>query len=153
MASEHYTYSLYQITDSDDYFLLRVTQPSYSNIDQSKEDMSVNEMIKRMHELLQHVLQELDISSVEEVTQIGMFQGLPAGEILYEPEGIHTIETLWYTKTTFSPPWIFLSAVNTEQSFWDLTKDDMFADDMGISPNALIPPAYKLTNVRFYCTP
>lgn len=153
MASEHYTYSLYQITDTDEYFLLRVTQPSYTNINQDKEDIAVSAMIKRMHELLQQVLEDLEISSVEEITQIGMFQGLPAGEILYEPQGVHTIETLWYTKTKFSPPWIFLSAVDSEQSFWNLTKDEFFADDMGISPAALIPPAHKLTHVRFYCTP
>ncbi len=147
MGTEIDIFFLYKVTEGK-HLLLRVKKPSYANYSQVEEVESEKELDQKRESLIERFFDQHKELKKNDFELIGEFQGLPEGDILYEEVGIIKLEKLWYVKTKYGHPWIFLSLAQDENDFWNITEEEDFADN-GYKKEDLIPPAIQLKEVFF----
>ncbi len=126
--------------------LLRISKPYYSNCSQRQDELAEEILERKRNEMLRQVLIR---TNKNRYRLIGMFEGSPEGDILYEDNGTIDIE-LWVAKSGFGKPWIIMSQALDEENFFNIIKED--PDLGGMRP---ISPAFRvnalfLTENDFY---
>ncbi|MFT5891643.1 MAG: hypothetical protein ACI9Y7_001750 [Dokdonia sp.] len=137
-------FHLYKLTNGK-ALLLKISRSGYSNSNQHEENKALKNAISKQELLLKKYI-ETQKTSIEKY--IGEFQGLPEGAILYDKYGKTNLKNLWFTKTTYGHPWIFISIASNSAEFWSITTEEGFADN-GMSKIDLIPPAIHIETTDF----
>jgi hypothetical protein len=137
-------FHLYKLTNGKS-LLLKISRSGYSSSNQYQENKALETTISKQKLLLKKYT-EIQKTSVKKY--IGELQGLPEGDLLYSKFGKTNIKNLWYIKTKYGHPWIFISLASNSNEFWSITTEEDFADN-GMSKNDLIPPAIHIKTTDF----
>ena len=129
------TYFLYKL-DECKALLIRANRPGYSNANQNQ----ANEAEQILDEKVQLLLKlYLEGKEYEKPQFIGMFQGLPEGDILYRKNGIANLQNLRYTTTHYSKDHIFISIADSEETFLNIISEEDFADNGWTKADMYLP--------------
>ncbi|HIJ10939.1 TPA: hypothetical protein HA278_02680 [Candidatus Woesearchaeota archaeon] len=110
MAAETDIFFLYK--QGTEYYILRITKPSFSNSNEAEYD--------RVVEILEEKKQELvEKHHLQDATFIGEYQGLPEGDGFYGNDT--RIHNVWYANHE-KKGFIILGKATTENEFWQSVK-------------------------------
>ena len=138
-------YYLYK-HNKNEFVLLRVNRPGYNNANQNQENQAERILDLKVDLLLKKYLKTIDNQNVSEF--IGIFQGLPEGDVLYKKNGTKNLKNLRYAKTNFEDNSIFISIAKNEEDFIEIISDEDFADN-GFTKEDLFLPSIKLELTNF----
>lgn len=147
MAIPHQIYSLYKLPISNQHLLTRAFCPGYSNANANQERKAYTILGHKQQLLLEYYSQQKAIDA-SKLVLMGTFSGLPEGDALYEEQGTTFTQALWYVPTNLKYNTVYLSLAENEAAFWEATEEPDFAD-IGLTKEALIPPAILLEQVDF----
>lgn len=145
MASPVDYYYLYGLNNNK-HLLLRTTRPGCSNARQQQEDYAY-ELVEQKKAALLHYYLATDKQLKAEF--IGVFAGLPLGDILYEKQGKLGLENLYWGATKWSEPWIVIGQAANEAEFLAWLEEEDFADNGWKLADLAIPPIYTLSTTDF----
>ena len=129
MAADLSIYRLYHLKTADKaatHYLLRYTQPSYSNASQTEQDAAETLAEQRAQVLLDYAKQNYAPDESIEVSLIGELQVPPIGDALYEDYGATQLP-LYYMSTKYGHPWVVLGTAENLNVFLAELKD---SDDL-----------------------
>jgi len=138
-------YYLYK-QNKDEFVLLRVNRPGYNNANQNQENQANRILDLKVDLLLKKYLKTIDNQNVLEL--IGVFEGLPQGDVLYEKNGTKNLKNLRYAKTNFKYNNIFISIAKNEEDFIEIISEEDFADN-GLTKDDVFLPSIKLKRTNF----
>ncbi|MBP1996234.1 hypothetical protein [Paenibacillus eucommiae] len=121
MGANIKVYCLYKIYDK--YYLLRVSRPEYSNVNQMQEDIASEMLEVKKKALLNKIFDYYHLKDDTNIEFIGELQGYPIGNDLYVEKGFFSL-TLFYCQTDYGFPWIVIGHSESKHLFLEELMED-----------------------------
>jgi len=121
MGANIKVYCLYKLRDK--YYLLRVSRPEYSNINQKQEDNASEILEVKKKALLNKIFAYYNLKDETNLEFIGELQGCPIGDDLYLEKGFFSL-TLFYCQTEYGYPWIVIGHSESKLLFLEELMED-----------------------------
>jgi len=133
MASQIDIWSLYKFRlpdDSEEYVLIRTSQPSYPNWSQTQENFAGQIEMEKRERLLELFCQSKNLVYKRNFSFIGEFNGYPESGLLTTLSGLFRLG-IYYAETEYGHPWIILDCHESEIAFLNYFKSEEYEKDYG----------------------